>query len=168
MNKRECWNCKNSEFYELKNGWLKCKKCRKKMSLTNGTYIDNLKIPLDKLKKLIEIVCDNPNISVRKIGEITLVAYNTGYKKKRLISATMVETKSRNPTIILERLLSTVSFDDKKIEPLITTKKNFTDEQIIEIRKLNKEGVKGITLARKFNADPSNMYKIIKGELYKL
>lgn len=167
MNIRECWNCKHIEFYTLKDGILKCKKCRKKMSSTNGTYLDNLKIPIDTLKKLILIICENPNITIRKIGEETGVAYNTGYKKKRIIIATIVATKSRNPDVILERLFTTVSFDDKKIEPLITTKKNFTDEEINQIRELSKQGVKGIILAKQFNCDPSNMYKIIKGELYK-
>lgn len=167
MNERACRNCQNTTFYELSNGQLKCKKCRKRMSETNNTSLDNLKLCPEKLLRLIELVCENPTLSIHGISKTIGVSFVTAQKRKQLISAVILETNSRNPKTILNRLMENKN-DSNRIKPVVAKMKGLSDEEVIKIREMSKSGIKTSKICRMFGGlDNSNTRKIIKGKLYK-
>lgn len=166
MTVTECKFCKHTEFYTLSNGQLKCKKCRKRMTFSSRTNVSNLKMPIDKLKRLIALICENPQVSIKVICEKIEITYVTAQKKKQLIAAAIIETKSREPNEIFDRLLKTVSNENKKIEPIVA-KRILSDEQLEEIKAARSKGETYVSLGNKYNIDNSQLSKIVRGKLYK-
>lgn len=168
---KKCTSCGFNKFFQLKNGWLKCKACGKKLSITSKTYFHNLKLSYVKTYKIIKLLSRDSFISSVKLSKIAGITQKTAYNRKYLIDSVINTIKSKDVNTILQKILTHKEYDEIKnngIDFLEKNKRKFNLNQILEIRRLSNEKVYNLKeIAEIFGSDPSTICKIVKFKIYK-
>src|SRR6266496_4774600 len=87
-----CPNCEHNECWKMKNFLLRCKKCRKKISVTAGTIFQDLHIPLRFIfQAMWYMVCQKQGISALGLQSILGVgSYRTTWSWLHKLRTAMV------------------------------------------------------------------------------
>lgn len=87
-----CPHCKNSEAWKLKHHLMRCKKCKKDISITAGTIFQDLRKPMRLMfQSLWYIVCQKQGVSALGLKDILgLGSYQTAWSWLHKLRTAMV------------------------------------------------------------------------------
>lgn len=106
----------------------------------------------------------------KKTGKVVKMRYNEDGTITKIDGDEEIEIKEstvKRHWILEEELIEKADPENQEEEQKVDKRKKFTDEQILEIRRLFKQGVKKSELARMFNASYSGIHWIVNGNVRK-
>lgn len=168
--KRICNNCSSTSFYSVRGNQSKCKVCGYILSMTSGTYLNNMRISVSKYYKLLTWICKPYKTSTFFLARLCGLTQKTSWTKRKLILSVIKQNASFSTDQILDKLLTSKRHDDEPIVLIDTSYKNrkFDINDIYNIRRLYTEKIyNSPEIAEMYNTDASSIRKIGKKLLYK-